>query len=202
MNFNAIGVLGLVGLLSACGPAPNGAGFSGIGAEPNVNETPSYLVGGTGYAAQVSQRTYTYGATVPTLTTARATQAVLQRNGVPFSVLETRSKQQPNGDISVLVAGNRAMSYASSRWGTKYSVPLNVGNNTARLKAVSADGLSFGVVGKIKGPSVVSGQDRDSLKQEVVGAVTQRTGCAYGGQTVVQRDQYGTIQRLGVLLRC
>ena len=58
------------------------------------------------------------------------------------------------------------------------------------------------VVGKIKGPTFLLGQDRKSLKQEVVASVTQRTGCSYGGETVVQSDQYGTIHRMGVLLSC
>jgi hypothetical protein len=198
---SAVACLGLV----ACS-APQGAGFSGIGAEPVVDNTPSVLSGGTGYRAQYQtqetyRQTYVQGATAGAVSS-RAAQSVLQRNGVPLSVTQGRSKPLPNQQMSVLVAGRRAVAHASSRWGAKHTVPLTVGQNSARLKAVTVDGLTFGVVGKIKGPTLLGGQDQDSLKQEVVSAVTSRTGCAYGGETVVQRDQYGTVHKVGVLLSC
>ena len=191
--------------LAACSPQ-EGAGFSGIGSEPTVASSSSVLTGGSGYGTTnqptVSYRAAYLRAATPSAASDRVAQSVLERNGVPLARIETSSTPQANARTATLVAGRRALSHASSRWGAKHTVPLVVGQNTARLKAVSSDGMTFGVVGKIKGPSLLAGQDRSTLKQEVVSSVTHRTGCAYGGETIVQRDQYGTVHRMGVLLSC
>ena len=89
-------VVMIAGLGLAGCAAPQGAGFSGIGSEPAIADSPSVLSGGTGYRAGSQavpsyRQTYVHGATAAA-TSSRVAQSVLKRNGIPASVMEGRSK--------------------------------------------------------------------------------------------------------------
>lgn len=191
--------------MAACS-APQGAGFSGIGAEPTTADAPSVLSGGTGYGTGNGLTTdyrqaYVSGASASPVTT-RAAQSVLQRNDVPFTRIESRSAPNSNPDIALMTASRSAMSYGSSRWGAQHATPIAFGDAQARLKAVSVDGMTFGVVGKLKRPFVGQRMSDAQLGEAAVAEVTRRSGCSYGGRTFTLRDQYKSIVRLGVLLNC
>lgn len=208
-------ILGILAFgLAACTQAPKGTGFSGIGAENRVTSVAQDPWAG-GYAYKPSPketvtvrkttdgktiRNYTYG-TPPAVVQASAA-ALPPRGDVPVFHSKSKVKKTGSQSISVLIAGRSAASYGSSQWGAKYTVPLAFSDADARLKVVVVDGLTFGVVGKMKRPFVGPRVDNKPFTQAAVAAVTRRTGCGYGGSTVSQKDQYASIRRLAVLLSC
>ena len=210
MRASLMGMLGVVTLLAACsGGPPKGTGFTGIGTEASDAATRQYQDAEYSYQPSSSERvavyrnpdsslreTYEYngsGVRVPN---------GVDLNGVPLTAITSRSKQMPTQAAQVLASGRAAAAHASSRWGSKYTVPLEIGDSSARLKAVTKDGLTFGVVGKIKSPFFSGQGDNADLTNSTIAAVTQRTGCGYGGNIVTQKDQYATIHRFAVLLNC
>jgi hypothetical protein len=208
-------VLGAAAIaLSACAQAPQGAGFSGIGSENSVTST-GQGPWQSGYAYKPSSsesvtvrkaadgrivKNYTYG--TPPVVPVSAAPARVPRNGVPVYYSKVKVKRTGHQSISVLTAGRSATSFMSSQWGAKYTVPLSFSDAEARMKVVVVDGMTFGVVAKMKRPFVGPRVANKPFSQAAVSAVTQRTGCGYGGKTVTQKDQYGTLYRLAILLSC
>ncbi len=201
--------------LAACSSPQQGAGFSGIGTEGSVTSV-AQNPWQTGYtykpspSESVTVRTaadgrvvknYTYG-TPPPVVPVSAAPARVPRNGVPVYYSKVKVKRTGHQSISVLTAGRSATGFMSSQWGPKYTVPLAFSDAEARMKVVVVEGMTFGVVAKMKRPFVGPRVQNKPFTQAAVGAVTQRTGCAYGGSTVTQKDQYGSIYRLAILLSC
>lgn len=154
--------LGLVAGLTACGySGPAGPGFTGIGTAGGVTKGVSSPPDGPGSrlsaAGTLTQRPvsdgrtvaiYRYGAQAPTGFAA----PVGVPEGIPGFRIETQTRNRIYRHAPVLVSGGTALGYMSSRWGSGYTVPIAIGDGRARLRLVTADGLTFGVVGKLKRP--------------------------------------------------
>jgi hypothetical protein len=213
---SAVIVLGAAALaLTACTSTRQGAGFSGIGSENSVTSTaqgpwqsgytykpsPSETVTVRKTADGRTVKNYTYGSPPPVVQTS-AGSASVPRNDVPVFYSSATVKKSGYRSVSVLGAGRSAAGYGSSRWGPKYTVPLSFSDAEARLKVVVVEDMTFGVVGKMKRPFVGPRVAKEPFSKAAISAVTQRTGCTYGGSTVTQTDQYATIYRLAILLSC
>lgn len=211
-------IVGLAMALSACGgSAPKGTGFTGIGGEASVNSAAQRpLQGNYSYKPSPTEevtvrrlpggqtvKTYRYGSPAPNEPVLASVVPTPERvGGVPVFTTKTHSKNSNYGVAPVLISGRTALGYASSRWGSAYTVPIQAGDGSARLKIVVTDGLTFGVVAKLKRPFFGGRMSNSEYEKSVVKAVVRRTGCSYGGRTVVKSDQYSTPQRFAVHLNC
>lgn len=200
--------------LAACGQAPKGVGFTGIGSEQGtLSATQDPLVSPSSYRVSSTEtvavrttsegqriETYTYG--TPSVTKqASSAQISIPRGDVPVFYGATSVKDIGSRSGSILIAGRSAASFGSSRWGEKYTVPISFSDAQARLKVVVVAGMPFGVVGKIKRPFFSAGPLSKTFGEDAIRAVTQRTGCRYGGK-IVTRSQQGAVERYAVLLSC